>query len=166
MLGFPTSLHTEVGFPTLLQASNFTKKSRSQRCHGNSSTDGVGFQPEKPWWCGPWCGPGAGLARAWRGLLLAKPLAEFSVNPGLSTGLPLQSCAGNRIAPSILRWQQDCSTHSCADSRIAPMQHKQLGLGTILARAQPCDGAGPAVELPGLWHVVDAQDEGQAALEL
>ena len=45
------------------------------------------------------------------------------------------------------------------------MQHQQLGLGAVLARAQPCDGAGPAVELPGLRHVVDAQDEGQAACE-
>ena len=45
------------------------------------------------------------------------------------------------------------------------MQHKQLGLGTILAQAQPRDGAGPAVELPGLRHVVDAHEEGQAARE-
>ena len=39
------------------------------------------------------------------------------------------------------------------------MQHKQLGLGTVLARAQGRNGVGPAVELPGLRHVVDAQDE-------
>ena len=45
------------------------------------------------------------------------------------------------------------------------MQHQQLGLGTVLARAQACDGVGPAVELPGLRHIVDAQDEGQAARE-
>ena len=30
---------------------------------------------------------------------------------------------------------------------------------------QACDGVGPAVELPGLRHVVDAQDEGQATRE-
>ena len=45
------------------------------------------------------------------------------------------------------------------------MHYEQLGLGTVLARAQACDGVGPAVELPGLGHVVDAQDEGQAACE-
>ena len=41
------------------------------------------------------------------------------------------------------------------------MQHHQLGLGTAQAR----DGVGPAVELSGLRHVVDAHDEGQAARE-
>ena len=76
-----------------------------------------------------------------------------------------QSCCGNRIAPSILLWQQDCFTHSCAGNRIAPVHYEQLGLGTVLARAQACDGVGPAVELPGLGHVVDADDEGQAARE-
>ena len=45
------------------------------------------------------------------------------------------------------------------------MQHQQLWLGAVLARAQPCDGAGPAVELPGFRHVVYAQEEGQAACE-
>ena len=45
------------------------------------------------------------------------------------------------------------------------MQHQQLWLGAVLARAQPCDGAGPAVELPGLRHVIDAHKEGQAACE-
>ena len=29
------------------------------------------------------------------------------------------------------------------------MHYKQLGLGTVLARAQACDGVGPAVEPPG-----------------
>ena len=43
------------------------------------------------------------------------------------------------------------------------MHYEQLGLGTVLARAQACDGVGPAVELPGLRHV--AQDEGQGARE-
>ena len=78
---------------------------------------------------------------------------NLSVNPALATGLP----------PSILRWQQDCPRQSCAGNRIAPVQHQQLGLGTVLARAQACDGVGPAVELSGLRHVVDAHDEGQAA---
>ena len=32
------------------------------------------------------------------------------------------------------------------------MHHKQLGLGTVLPRAQACDGVGSAVELPGLGH--------------
>ena len=45
------------------------------------------------------------------------------------------------------------------------MHYEQLGLGTVLARAQACDGVGPAVELPGLRHVVDADDEGQATCE-
>ena len=45
------------------------------------------------------------------------------------------------------------------------MQHQQLWLGAVLARAQPCDGAGPAVELPGLRHVVDAHQERQTACE-
>ena len=45
------------------------------------------------------------------------------------------------------------------------MHHEQLRLGTVLPRAQACDGVGPAVELPGLGHVVDADDEGQAACE-
>ena len=45
------------------------------------------------------------------------------------------------------------------------MHYQQLGLGAVLARAQPCDGAGPAVELPGFRHVVYAYEEGQAACE-
>ena len=45
------------------------------------------------------------------------------------------------------------------------MQHQQLWLGAVLARTQPCDGAGPAVELPGLRHVIDAHKEGQAACD-
>ena len=39
------------------------------------------------------------------------------------------------------------------------------GLGTVLPRAQGHNGVGPAVELPGLRHVVDAHEEGQAACE-
>ena len=35
----------------------------------------------------------------------------------------------------------------------------------VLPRVQARDGVGPAVELPGLGHVVDADDEGQAARE-
>ena len=77
-------------------------------------------------------------------LLLAVPLTECflpltrpAVNPGLGTGLLL----------SILLWQQDCFNHSCAGNRIAPVHYEQLGLGTVLARAQACDGVGPAVEL-------------------
>ena len=77
------------------------------------------------------------------------------VNPAVATGLPL----------SILLWQQDCSPHSCAGNRIAPVHYEQLGLGTVLPRAQACDGVGPAVELPGLRHVVDADDKGQATRE-
>ena len=42
-----------------------------------------------------WCGPGAGLGS----------VQDCPFNPALAIGLPLQSCAGNRIAPSILRWQ-------------------------------------------------------------
>ena len=79
------------------------------------------------------------------------PFTRPSVNPGVGTGM----------LHSILLWQQDCFNHSCADSRIAPVHYKQLGLGTVLARAQACDG----VELPGLRHVVDADDEGQATRE-
>ena len=63
---------------------------------------------------------------------------------------------------------QRSATQHCADilaARIAPVHYKQLGLGTVLARAQACDGVGPAVELPGLRHVVDADDEGQATRE-
>ena len=46
--------------------------------------------------------------------------------------------------------KQDCSPHSCAGNRIAPVHYEQLGLGTVLPQAQACDGVGPAVELPGL----------------
>ena len=81
-----------------------------------------------------------GLVRAWCG----------PGNPGLGTGLQPQSCAGS---------------HSCATHRIALMHYQQLWLGAVLARAQPCDGAGPAVELPGFRHVIDAHKEGQAACE-
>ena len=59
--------------------------------------------------------------------------------------LPLTPCRQSWREHS---WQQDCFNHSCADSRIAPVHYKQLGLGTVLARAQACDGVGPAVELP------------------
>ena len=114
--------------------------------------------------------------RSGRGLLLARSLPEsprrqscreHRIAPSilsLAQDCSTQSCAEHRIAP-LNPASQDCSTHSCADSRIAPMQHKQLGLGTVLARAQARDGVGPAVEFPGLWHVVDAQDEGQTARE-
>ena len=71
--------------------------------------------------------PGAGLVRAWCG----------PGNPVVGAGLELQSSA------------QDCFTQSCRHSRIALMQHQQLRLGAVLARAQPCDGAGPAVEASG-----------------
>ena len=40
---------------------------------------------------------GAGLVRAWGHC--RRGAAVVSVNPALATGLPLQSCAGNRIAP-------------------------------------------------------------------
>ena len=70
-----------------------------------------------------WCGPGAGLVRAW------------------------QSCVGHRIAASILRWQQDCPNHSCATHRIALMRYQQLGLGAVLARAQPCEASGTSLML-------------------
>ena len=36
-----------------------------------------------------------------------------------------QSCVGHRIAASILRWQQDCPSHSCATHRIALMHYQQ-----------------------------------------
>ena len=81
------------------------------------------------------CGPGAGLVRAW------------------------QSWVGHRIVASIL-WAQDCFTNPVA-SRIAPVHYQQLWLGAVLARAQPCDGAGPAVELPGFRHVVDVTRKGR-----
>ena len=72
-----------------------------------------------------------------------------------------------QISPSILRWQQDCSRQSCAGNRIAASQscagHRIAP--TVLARAQARDGVGPAVELSGLRHIVDAHDEGQAASE-
>ena len=46
---------------------------------------------------------------------------------------------------------------SCAGNRIAPAQHQQLGLGTVLARAQARDGVGPAVELSGLQKIVKGE---------
>ena len=45
------------------------------------------------------------------------------------------------------------------------MHYQQLGLGAVLALSQPREGALPAVELPGLRHLVYAQDEGHAACE-
>ena len=51
-----------------------------------------------------------------------------------------QSWVGHRIAASILRWQQDCPSHSCATHRIA-LNYQQLWLGAVLARAQPRDPA-------------------------
>ena len=140
-----------------------------QRCCPRSIADGVLFFTTYTPCCQSCCGNRIAL-----------------VNPAVATGLPLsillwqqdcstQSCCGNRIALvnpavatglplSILLWQQDCSPHSCAGNRIAPVHYEQLGLGTVLARAQACDGVGPAVELPGLGHVVDAQDEGQSSV--
>ena len=44
------------------------------------------------------------------------------------------------------------------------MHYQQLGLEPFLPE-QPCDGACPAVELPGFRHVVYAQNKGQAACE-
>ena len=73
-----------------------------------------------------WRGPGAGLVRVWCG-----PGAGHC-RRGAGGGFN-QSCGTHRIAPSILRHAQDCSSHSCSTHRIALMQHQQLGLGTILA---------------------------------
>ena len=87
--------------------------------------------------------PGAGLARAW---------CCLSVNPVVSAGL----------LRSILLSAQDCFNQSCRQRRIVPAHYQQLVLGAVLARAQP---RGPAVKLPGLRHVVYAQDKGQAACE-
>ena len=119
-----------------------------------------------------------------------RPRSEFRLRSPTEVGIPTslshrgrksdfapsfrQSCADNRIAPfnpalttglppSILCVAQDCPRQSYVGSRIAPVQHQQLGLGTVLARAQARDGVGPAVEVPGLRHVVDARNEGQAA---
>ena len=44
------------------------------------------------------------------------------------------------------------------------MQHQQLGLGTVLPRAQACDGVGPAVELP--VHANDARRQPARSKEL
>ena len=114
--------------------------------------------------------------RRWRGFgLRAKILSTKVGNPTLKSDfwsklpfawrgpvLPFsQSCCQRRIAllnPASLNPVE----------RIAPVHYQQLGLGVVLARAQPCDGAGPAVELPGLRHVVYAQDNAceECVLEL
>ena len=51
--------------------------------------------------------------------------AEFSINPAPSTGL----------LHSILRWQQDCSTQSCVDNRIAPLN--PAAMASLLRRRHP-----------------------------
>ena len=78
---------------------------------------------------------------AWRGP--GAGLVRAWCGPGAGLAQAWQSWVGHRIAASIQRHTQDCPD------------------GAVLARAQPCDGAGPAVELPGLRHIVYAQDEGQ-----
>ena len=110
--------------------------------------------PEKPW-----RGPGAGLVRAWcgpgAGHCHRGADAEVSVN--------VNPVASGGLLHSILLSAQDCSTQSCREHRIALMQHQQLGLGAVLARAQPCDGAGPAVEFPGR-HRCSAGEPGRATV--
>ena len=166
-VGIPTSLYTEVGFPTSLSLPILPEKSCGSDAMGSASLPELGFIPKNP-------SPGQrrrSVSDAVLAVLLTEcffsPLTRPAVNPAVATGLPLsillrqqdcstQSCCGNRIAPpnpavailplSILGWAQDCFTHSCADSRIAPVHYEQLGLGTVLPRAQACDGAGPAVE--------------------
>ena len=90
-------------------------------------------------------------------------------------GVPLQTApreGRRRRFQSILSPAQDCSTQSCCQRRIAPLNPvvraqdcpdaaQAARAWSCSCRAQPCDGAGPAVELPGLRHVVDAQGEGQ-----
>ena len=106
-------------------------------------------------WCGPWCGPGAGHVWAWRG-------------PG--AGLVRAWC-GPGAGLAILRWTQECSFNPAVGTELlrsilSPQQDcPDAAPASVLARAQPCDGAGPAVELPGFRHVVYAQEEGQAACE-
>ena len=92
--------------------------------------------------------------------VLAAPLTECFL-PLTRPAVNILGWAQTGLLLSILLRQQDCFNHSW----IAPVHYKQLGLGTVLARAQACDGVGPAVELPGLRHVVDADDEGQATRE-
>ena len=74
---------------------------------------------------------------------------------------------------AILRWAQDCRLNPAPATGLPQpfLRHTQdcpdaLPAGAVLARAQPCDGACPAVvELPGFRHVVYAQNKGQAACE-
>ena len=82
----PASSHTLVSKP-------FLKRSRARFLPGpplmSELHTEVGFLAQ------PFQLPGAGLVRAWCG-----PGAGLA-NPALGTGLQPQSCAGNRIAPSI-----------------------------------------------------------------
>ena len=189
-VGIPTLLSHQGRNSDLAPSFRFCPKNPAGS-DAMGSAAGVGFQPKKPWrgsgaavrtWCGvgltrpwrgpgaglvwAWRGPGAGLVRAWRGpgagLVRATAAApRVSQRPASrrgAGGVFSQSCRQHRIPStgllhSILRRAQDCSTHSCADNRIAP------------AARQGHNGVGPAVEPPGLRHVVDAQDKGQAACE-
>ena len=102
-----------------------------------------------PGWAGAglaraWCGPGAGLARAWCG----------PGNPGLGAELQLQSCCGRRIA----------SLNPVATAGLPRRTTSSSGLEPFLPE-HSLVMAGPAVELPGLRHVVYAQDKGQERSE-
>ena len=141
-----------------------------KRCEWEHIASRVGFHPEKPI-----TGPAPKVRqrccpRSIADGVFFSPLTRPAVNPAVATGLlhPIllwqqdcstQSCCGNRIASPnpavatgllhpILLWQQDCFTQSCCGNRIAPVHYKQLGLGTVLARAQACDGVGPSALCP------------------
>ena len=84
--------------------------------------------------------------QSWRGNRIAPP------NPAVPTGLPLQSCCGNRIAlrnPALTAGMPRCITSSSGLELFFPERR-------LVMESAP---------LSGLGHVVDADDEGQAARE-
>ena len=143
-------------FSDFALASDFARKILRKRCDGERIASGVGFHPEKPI---------TGPAPKVRQRCCPRSIADGVIF--LTTYTPCrQSCCGNRIAlvnPAvatgllhpILLWQQDCHCQSWAGRRIAsPIPVLATGLrrcttsssvGTVLARAQACDGVGPAV---------------------
>ena len=92
------------------------------------------------------------------------PAPTFQIFSHL-TIVELPGQAGWRVGPA--RRQRGLTRRMAFEAlnRRAGAIPPQLWLGAVLARAQPCDGAGPAVELPGLGHIVDAHQEGQTACE-
>ena len=106
-------------FSDFAVASDFARKILRKRCDGECIASGVGFHPENPI-----TGP-------------APEVRQRCCPRSIADGVFFRH---SHALPSILLWQQDCSTQSCCGNRIAPPNPAVVTglLHPILLRQQDC----------------------------